>query len=113
MFNRMAHGSAIRAIDDFNDAFTQIVMQKPLEPYVQMILQQEDRTALLRHMSGDMATRVTEGIAAGVERSLMPVAQQMNQFILGQTQAQIDGVNGIVENFIQNMNLRYLMLVKK
>ncbi|MBQ9944759.1 MAG: MotA/TolQ/ExbB proton channel family protein [Clostridia bacterium] len=104
MFNRMAHGSAIRAIDDFNDAFTQIVMQKPLEPYVQMILQQEDRTALLRHMSGDMATRVTEGIAAGVERSLMPVAQQMNQFILGQTQAQIDGVNGIVENFIQNMN---------
>lgn len=104
MFNRMAHGSATRAIDDFNDAFTEIVMQKPLEPYVQMILQQEDRTALLRHMSGDMASRVTEGIAAGVERSLMPVAQQMNQFILGQTQAQIDGVNGIAENFIQQMN---------
>lgn len=104
MLNRMAHGSATRAIDDYNDAFTEIVMQKPLEPYVQMILQQEDRTALLRHMSGDMANRVSDGIVASVERSLVPVAQQMNQFILGQTQAQIDGVNGIAENFIQQMN---------
>ena len=104
MLNRMAHGSATRAIDDFNDAFADIVMQKPLETHVQMILQQEDRTALIRHLSGDMASRVSEGIVTSVERTLTPVAQQMNQFILGQTQAQINGVNGIVENFIQNMN---------
>ena len=37
MLNRMAHGSATRAIDDFNDAFADIVMQKPLEDNVQMI----------------------------------------------------------------------------
>ena len=104
MLNRMAHGSATRAIDDFNDAFTDIVMQKPLEPHVQMILQQEDRTALIRHISGDMANRVSEGIVTSVERTLTPVAQQMNQFILGQTQAQIEGVNGIVESFVQEMN---------
>ena len=104
MLNRMAHGSATRAIDDFNDAFSEIVMQKPLETHVQMILQQEDRTALLRHMSGDMANRVSEGIVTSVEKTLTPVAQQMNQFILGQTQAQIEGVNGIVESFVQEMN---------
>ncbi len=104
MLNRMAHGSATRAIDDFNDAFADIVMQKPLETHVQMILQQEDRTALLRHISGDMANRVSEGIVTSVERTLTPVAQQMNQFILGQTQAQLDGVNGIVSNFIEQMN---------
>ncbi len=104
MFNRMAHGSATRAIDDFNDAFSEIVMQKPLETHVQMILQQEDRTALLRHLSGDMANRVSEGIVSSVERTLTPVAQQMNQFIMGQTQAQLDGVNGMVESFIQQMN---------
>ena len=104
MLNRMAHGSATRAIDDFNDAFTDIVMQKPLEPHVQMILQQEDRTALIRHISGDMANRVSEGIVTSVERTLTPVAQQMNQFILGQTQAQLDGVNGIVNSFIEQMN---------
>lgn len=104
MLNRMAHGSATRAIDDFNDAFADIVMQKPLETHVQMILQQEDRTALIRHISGDMANRVSEGIVTSVERTLTPVAQQMNQFILGQTQAQLDGVNGIVSNFIEQMN---------
>ncbi|MBQ4639523.1 MAG: MotA/TolQ/ExbB proton channel family protein [Clostridia bacterium] len=104
VLNRMAHGSATRAIDDFNDAFADIVMQKPLETHVQMILQQEDRTALIRHISGDMANRVSEGIVSSVERTLTPVAQQMNQFIMGQTQAQLDGVNGIVESFIQQMN---------
>lgn len=104
MLNRMAHGSATRAIDDFNDAFADIVMQKPLETHVQMILQQEDRTALIRHISGDMANRVSEGIVTSVERTLTPVAQQMNQFILGQTQAQLDGVSGIVSNFIEQMN---------
>lgn len=104
MFNRMAHGSATRSIDDFNDAFSEIVMQKPLETHVQMILQQEDRTALLRHISGDMANRVSEGIVNSVEKTLTPVAQQMNQFILGQTQAQIEGVHGIVESFVEQMN---------
>lgn len=104
VLNRMAHGSATRSIDDFNDAFADIVMQKPLETHVQMILQQEDRTALIRHISGDMATRVSDGIVTSVERALVPVAQQMNQFIMGQTQAQLDGVNGIVESFIQQMN---------
>ncbi len=104
MLNRMAHGSATRAIDDFNDAFADIVMQKPLEPHVQMILQQEDRTALIRHISGDMAARVSDGIVSSVERTLAPVAQNMNQFIIGQTKAQLDGVSEIVDTFIQQMN---------
>jgi len=104
MLNRMAYGSATRAIDEFNDAFTDLVMQKPLEDNVQMICQQEDRAALLRRISADMGARVSEGILSSVEKSLTPVALSMNQFIMGQTQTQIDGLKGIVNQFVGQMN---------
>ena len=104
MLYRMANGSATRAIDDFHDAFTDLVMQKPLEDNVQLICQQEDRSALLRRLSGDVSARVSEGIVSSVERSLAPVAQSMNSFIMGQTQAQIDGVAAIANQFIMQMN---------
>ena len=104
MLNRMAYGSATGAIDEFTDAFADLVMQKPLEDNVQMICQQEDHSALLRRLSADMGSRVSEGIVSGVEQCLTPVAQSMNQFILGQTQAQIDGVAGIASQFVNQMN---------
>ena len=44
MLNRMAFGSAVRAIDDFNDAFTDLVMQKPLDDSVQLICQQASQS---------------------------------------------------------------------
>ena len=104
MLNRMAYGSATRAIDDFNDAFSDLVMQKPLDDSVQMICQQEDRSAMLRRIGGDLSARVSEGILSSVEQALVPVAQSMNQFIMGQTQAQIDGVNNIANQFVAQMN---------
>ncbi len=104
MLNRMANGSATSAIDDFTDAFADLVMQKPLEDNVQMIIQSEDRAALLRHMSADMEARVSEGIVSSVEKSLYPVTQSMNSFIMGQTQAQIDGVANIANQFINQMH---------
>lgn len=104
MLNRMAHGSATQAIDSFQDAFTDLVMQKPLDDHVQMICQQEDRSALLRRMSSDMGARVSEGIVSSVEKSLVPVTQSISQFIMGQTQAQIDGVSNIASQFVVQMN---------
>ena len=104
MLNRMAYGSATKAIDDFHDAFTDLVMQKPLEDNVQMICQQEDRAAMLRRLSGDMSARVSEGIVSSVEKSLAPVAQSMNHFIMGQTQAQMDGIANIANQFVAQMN---------
>ncbi|MBQ7656331.1 MAG: MotA/TolQ/ExbB proton channel family protein [Clostridia bacterium] len=104
MFNRMAYGSATSAIDDFTDAFADLVMQKPLEDNVQMICQQEDQSALLRHVTADMGQRVSEGIVTSVQQSLTPVTQSMNNFIMGQTQAQMDGVANIAGQFVNHMN---------
>ncbi len=104
MFNRMAYGSATGAIDDFTDAFADLVMQKPLEDNVQMICQAEDQSALLRRVSADMGQRVSEGIIASVQQSLTPVTQNMNSFILGQTQSQLEGVANIAGQFVNHMN---------
>ncbi len=104
MFNRMAYGSVTGAIDDFTDAFADLVMQKPLEDNVQMICQQEDQALLLRQVSADMGQRVSEGIIAGVQQSLTPVTQSMNNFILGQTQGQLEGVANIAAQFVNHMN---------
>lgn len=104
VFNRMAIGSATAAIDEFREAFNDLVMQRPLDENVQMICQQRDRDQMLRRMSGDMANRIGGSVAEAVERSLVPVTQQMSQFIMGQTQAQIDGVSAIAQQFVTQMN---------
>lgn len=104
ILSRMAQGGAQHAIDDFNDAFAELVMQRPLDDNVQIICQQEDRSAVLRHLSTDVTARVSEGIVGAVERSLTPVAQSMNQFILGQTRVQIDGVEKLVNQILDRMN---------
>lgn len=105
ILNRIAFGSAARSVDEFNDAFSELVMQRPLDENVQMICQQEDHTAILRMFSSDVSNRVSEGILSSVEKSLAPVAQSMNGFIVGQTQAQLEGVNRIANQFINQMNL--------
>ncbi|MBR6526105.1 MAG: MotA/TolQ/ExbB proton channel family protein [Clostridia bacterium] len=104
VFNRMAIGSAVSAIDEFQEAFHDLVMQRPLDESVMMICQQRDRDAMLRRMSGEMANRVSGGMQEALERSLVPVTQQMTQFIMGQTQSQIDGVNMIAQQFVVQMN---------
>lgn len=104
VLNRMALGSATSAIDEFQEAFADLVMQRPLDENVLMICQQRDRDAMLRRISGDMAAKVSQGVQDAVERTLVPVTQQMNQFIMGQTQSQVEGIANISQQFVGQMN---------
>ena len=52
----------------------------------------------------EIGDRVSSGMTVAVEKSLAPVAQSMNRFIAGQTQAQIEGLDQIVGAFINRMN---------
>ena len=104
ILNHAAIGSAQKALDEFYEAFTEFVMQQPLSDNVQAICQQEDRAAFLRHAVTEIGDRVSSGMTVAVEKSLAPVAQSMNRFIAGQTQAQIEGLDQIVGAFINRMN---------
>lgn len=103
VLNRAAIGSTQRAIDDFHEAFTEFVMQQPLSDNVQAICQQEDQAAFMRHAVNELSSRMGDNVAGAVERSMAPVLQSMNQFIVGETQAQLEGLDRIVSSFVGRM----------
>ena len=104
ILNRAAIGSTERAIDEFYEAFTEFVMQRPLSDNVQAICQQEDRAAFLRHAVNDLGQRMSEGVAEAVNRSMAPVTQSVSQFIAAETQSQLEGLDHIVASFVTHMN---------
>ena len=105
ILNRAGIGSAQKAIDDFYEAFTEFVMQRPLSDNVQAICQQEDQAAFLRHAVGELNRSMTEGVASAVQASMAPVTQSVNQYIAAETQAQLEGLDRIVASFVDRMNM--------
>ncbi len=105
ILNHAAIGSAQNAIDDFHEAFTEFVMQQPLSDNVQAICQQEDRAAFLRHAVTEIGQHINEGVANAINTNMLPVTQSINQFISGETQHQLEGLNTIVHRFVESMNV--------
>ncbi len=104
MLNRISQGSSYRAIDDFVSSFTQLAMSRPLDNDVQLICQNQDRNHMLQGINETLADRLAENVGLAITRAMEPVAGSMDRFILGATRNQIDGVNRIVNRFLEEMN---------
>lgn len=101
---RSAQGSATGAMDDFNQAFTEVVMQRPLDEQVRQTCYMEDQAAFLAHAFSEVNLRLESGIGTAIDRNFAPIAQSMNQFILSETQSQLEGLNHVVNSFVDQMN---------
>ncbi|MBQ6232910.1 MAG: MotA/TolQ/ExbB proton channel family protein [Clostridia bacterium] len=104
LINRFTMGNAMNALTDFQDTFSDIVMQTPLTAETRAICQREDQSLYLRHVVNDMSNAMAERLSGAVEQSFTPIAQQMNAFIAGQTQTQLESLNMITRRFLENMN---------
>ena len=104
MLNRIAQGASYRAIDDFTESFTQLAMQRPLANDVQLICQNQDRNHLLGSVSEALSTSVPQSVEKAVHSGMQPMTTAMSDFLRGATTAQIDGVQRIVNSFVDNMN---------
>lgn len=104
MLNRIAQGSSYRAIDDFVECFTQLAMQRPLDNDVQLICQNQDRNHLLGTVTETISGQMSASIESAIGRAMQPVAKSMDNFLIGATRAQVDGVGRIVSNFVEQMN---------
>lgn len=104
MVNRIAQGSSYRAIDDFVESFTQLAMQRPLDNDVELICQNQDSNHLLSTMSDNLSTKVASSVEVAINRAMQPVAKSMDNFLVGATRAQVDGVGTIVNSFVDRMN---------
>ena len=105
MLNRILQGSSYRAIDDFVECFTTLAMQRPLDNDVQLICQNQDSNHMLSGLSEVLPGQLTMTMESSITRAMSPVAQAMDNFLVGATRAQVDGVGRIVSAFVQQMNL--------
>ncbi len=101
MLNRILQGSSYRAIDDFVECFTTLAMQRPLDNDVQLICQNQDSN----HMLAGLTEVLPATVEGSITRAMSPVAKAMDNFLVGATRAQVDGVGRIVSNFVQQMNM--------
>ncbi len=106
LINRFTMGNVQNALVDFQDTFSDVVMQTPLTAETRAICQREDQSLYLRHVVNDMSNAMADRLSGAVERSFTPIAQQMNAFIAGQTQTQLESLNMITRRFLENMNLQ-------
>jgi hypothetical protein len=98
VFFRTAQGSALKAMDTFNDTFAELVMQHPVDDSVYI-------KALMEGHSDDMSQALSDGVSHAIERSFVPISQSMSNFIAAQTQGQLKGLDNIVNHFIAQMNV--------
>ncbi|MCR4708250.1 MAG: MotA/TolQ/ExbB proton channel family protein [Clostridiales bacterium] len=94
-----------RAVDRFCDSFSLYAMPKPVSPETELLAQVREQTAYLRKMSEDLSASLSQQLEAGIQRGMLPVQRSMDNFILASTQAQVEGVDRIVQLFLKRMSV--------
>ena len=105
IFFRAAQGGATGAMDDFTSTFAEVVMQRPLDDQVRQTCYMEDQAAFLSTAFGTVNQKLETGIGTAIDRSFAPVGQSMQNYILTQTQSQLEGLNHVVNQFVEQMNI--------
>jgi len=104
MLNRMAAGRALRALDNFEDAFYELAMPRPLQPEVQMLCQKQDDDARMMRLAESVSNHVAASLEIAIGRAMNPLTQSLDTFIKCATREQVDGVRRIVGQFVHEMN---------
>lgn len=104
IINRILQGSSYRAIDDFVSNFTSLAMSRPLDNDVQLICQNQDSNHMLSTLTDTLPGQLAGAMEHSVRSAMQPVSQAMDNFLMGATRAQVDGVGRIVGSFVQQMN---------
>ncbi len=101
---RTSQGGALNAMDDYNAAFAELVMQQPVDDPVYHKCHLEDQAVFLSRSANEMNQNLSEGIQVAIERAFVPISQSINSFILSETQSQMEGLHNIVNHFVGQMN---------
>ena len=104
MLYRIAAGRAMRALDNFEDAFYELAMPRPLQPDVQMLCQKQDEDARMMQLAEGIGNRVSASLEMALSRAMIPLTQSLDTFIKCATREQVDGVRRIVGQFVQQLN---------
>ena len=105
MFYRISVGRAYRALDNFEEAFYELAMPRPLAPDVQMMCQKLDEDERMARLAEGVGARMSSSLEMAVGRAMAPLTRSLDTFIQGATQEQMEGVKHIVSQFVKQLNI--------
>lgn len=104
MVNRIVIGKALRALDNFDDSFSELVMPRPLQADVAMLCEKKDEDSRFSKLFSALSNQMAVTIESSVGRAMNPLTQSMDAFIQGATQEQVDGIRRVAGQFVFQMN---------
>ncbi len=106
-FNVLYHsikGRAFKSLDAFDETFYELAMPRPLDADVQMIIQKQDEDITMQQTIGQLGGQIAGAVELAVSRATHPLTMSMDNFIQGTTREQVDGIQRIVNRFMQQMD---------
>ena len=104
MGNRIASGHAVRALTNFEEAFYELAMPRPLDADVQMICSRQDEEERMNRMAQTIGNQVAASLEMAMSHTMGPMNRSVDSFVKGATQEQAEAMRGIVNQFFTQMN---------
>ena len=104
MGNRIASGHAVRALTNFEEAFYELAMPRPLDADVQMICSRQDEEERMNRMAQTIGNQVAASLEMAMSHTMGPLNRSVDSFVKGATQEQAEAMRGIVNQFFTQMN---------
>ncbi len=105
MSNRIAAGHARRALTNFEEAFYELAMPRPLDADVQLLCSKQDEEERMNRMAQTMGNQVAAALEIALSHSMSPLNHSLDTFIKGATAEQAESMRGIAGQFVQQMNV--------
>lgn len=105
MSNRIAAGHAKRALTNFEEAFYELAMPRPLDADVQLLCSKQDEEERMNRMAQTMGNQVAAALEIALSHSMSPLNHSLDTFIKGATTEQAESMRGIANQFVQQMNV--------
>ena len=101
---RWVQGSARKTLSRFYDVMQHQAHMVTVDPITQITIYQQEQTTLLHTLAQDLTGSFTDRVGAAIDMAIRPMQSSLDHFITFTTQKQLEGMDMIVNRFVQNMD---------
>lgn len=102
--NRIASGHAQRALNNFEEAFYELAMPRPLDADVQLLCSKQDEEERMNRLAQSIGSQVASALEVSLSHTFTPMTRTMDSFMRGATVEQAEAMRSVVNQFFQQMN---------
>ena len=104
LITRGIHGSTQHTLRDFYGAMSRYAGVLSVDPMTQVAIYQQEQTALIRKMSGDLNVALTAGLGDAVRQAVEPLNQTMRSYVAVSSKEQMRFLDAVVARFVARMD---------